>query len=169
MEIRGAALLFTLATLMITFAGFAALLLIVRQSAGKGLSALDRFLARTVVGHFFWMAAGSLFPSVLNLYDIPEPWVWKASALMFGIPMLALLLTYQSRRIAATGKSAPPLIQAVFVGLGSLSLAAMIGYVFGDFAHPAAAYVSALTVNFLTHGFAFVVALEVILRQEKKA
>ncbi|HEX3858375.1 MAG TPA: hypothetical protein VHV58_02140 [Pseudolabrys sp.] len=154
---------------MITFAGFAALLLIVRQSAGKGLSALDRFLARTVVGHFFWMAAGSLFPSVLNLYDIPEPWVWKASALMFGIPMLALLLTYQSRRIAATGESAPPLIQAVFVGLGSLSLAAMIGYVFGDFAHPVAAYVSALTVNFLTHGFAFVVALEVILRQEKKA
>ncbi len=169
MEIRGAALLFTLATLMITFAGFAALLLIVRQSAGKALSALDRFLARTVVGHFFWMAAGSLFPPVLNLYDIPEAWVWKASALMFGIPMLVLLLTYQSRRIAATGKSAPPLIQAVFVGLGSLSVATMIGYVFGDFAHPGAAYVSALTVNFLTHAFAFVVALEVILRQEKKA
>jgi hypothetical protein len=169
MEIKGAALLYTLATLMITFAGFAALLLIVRQSAGATLSALDRFLARTVVGHFFWMAAGALFPPVLGLYDISESWVWKASALMFGIPMLALLLTYQHRRIAATGKSMPPVIQVVFVGLGSLSLVAMIGYIFGNLAHPAAVYVSALTINFLTHAFAFVVALEVILRQEKKA
>ena len=168
MEIKGAALLYTLATLMITFAGFAALLLIVRQSAGATLSALDRFLARTVVGHFFWMAAGALFPPVLSLYDISESWVWKASALMFGLPMLALLLTYPHRRMAATGKSVPPVIQAVFVGLGSLSLAAMIGYIFGNLAHPAAAYVSALTINFLTHAFAFVVALEVILRQEKK-
>jgi hypothetical protein len=168
MEVKGAGLLYTLATLMITFAGFAALLLIILQSAGAGLSALDRFLARTVVGHFFWMTAGALFPSVLSLYDIPEPWVWKASALMFGVPMLGILLTYQQRRIAASGKSAPPVILAAFVGVGPLSLVAMIAYVFGNFEHPAAAYVSALTVNFLTHAFAFIIALEVILRQGKK-
>jgi hypothetical protein len=75
MEIRGAALLYTLAAMMITFAGFAALLLIIRQAAGAPLSALDRFLTRTIVGHFFWIAAGALFPPVLSLYDIPEPWV----------------------------------------------------------------------------------------------
>jgi hypothetical protein len=169
MDVKGAALLYTLATLSVTFAGFAALLLMLRQSVGAGLSALDRFLARTVVGHFFWLAAGGIFPSVFSLYELPETWVWKASALLFGLPMLALLLTYQQRRIAATGKAAPPLIVFVFMGIGSLSLAAMIGYVFGNFAYPAAAYASAITINFVTHGFAVVTALEVILSQQSGA
>jgi hypothetical protein len=168
MEVQGATVLYTLATLMITFAGFAALLLIIRQAAGGQLSALDRFLARTVVGHFFWMAASALFPPVLNLYDPAEPWLWKISALLFGVPMLALLLTYQHRRIRATGLPAPPVIVALFVGLGSFSLAAMVVYIFADFRHPAAAYATTLLVNFLTHGFAFVIALQVILSQEIK-
>ena len=50
MELKSASLLYTLATVMITFAGFSALLLTVRQAAGATLSKLDRFLARTVVG-----------------------------------------------------------------------------------------------------------------------
>jgi hypothetical protein len=166
-EVKGAALLYTLATLTITFAGFAALLLIIRQSAGGHLSALDRFLARTVVGHLFLMTGGALFPPVLGLYELPEAWLWKISALLFGLPMLALLLTYQRRRIAATGKPAPPLVVAVFVGVGPVSLVAMIGYIFGNFEHQAAAYITALTINFLTHAFAFVIALEVILRQKE--
>ena len=168
MEVKGAALLYTLATLMITFAGFAALLLIIRQTAGVGLSALDRFLARTVVGHFSWTAASALFPSILSLYDLPEPWIWKVSALLFGLPLLALLLSFQHRRFAATGKHAPPIVTAVFVGVGSLSIVAMIAYIFGNFEHPAAAYATALTVIFLTHAFAFVIALEVILSQQTK-
>jgi|SRR6185437_4359421 len=166
MEVKGAGLLYTLATLSVTFAGFAALLLMLRQSAGGGLSALDRFLARTVVGHFFWLAAGGVFPSVLSLYELPEPWVWKVSALLFGLPMLAILLSFQHRRIAATGKAAPLRIVIIFIGLGSLSLVAMIGCVFGNLAHPAAVYASAITVNFVTHGYAVVTALEVILSQQ---
>jgi len=153
----------------VTFAGFAALLLMLRQSAGAGLSALDRFLARTVVGHFFWLAAGGIFPSVLSLYKLPEQWVWRASALLFGLPMLWLLLTYQRRRIAATGKAAPLRIVIIFIGLGSLSVLAMIGYVFANLAYPAAAYASAITINFVTHGYAVVTALEVILSQQASA
>jgi len=76
-EVKGAALLYTLATLAVTFAGFAALLLIIRQSAGGGLSPLDRFFARTVVGHFFWLAAGAIFPPLLALYDLSEPMVGR--------------------------------------------------------------------------------------------
>ena len=166
MEVKGAALLYTLATLSVTFAGFAALLLMLRQSAGAGLSPLDRFLARTIVGHYFWLSAGAVFPAVFALYDLPEPVVWKASALLFGLPMLAILLTFQRRRIAATGKPAPTRIVVVFIGFGSLSLVAMLGYVFGNFAHPAAAYASAITVNFVTHCYAVVTALEVILSQQ---
>lgn len=165
MEVKGAAFLYTLATLSVTFAGFAALLLILRQVAGGTLGALDRFLARTVVGHLFMIMGGALLPPMLAAYAMPDAWVWRISALLFGLPMLAVLLTYQKRRLAVTGKPAPPLILFVFLGVGPVSLAAMIGYVFVGLPHPEAAYASALGVNFLAHAFAFVIALEVILRQ----
>lgn len=61
MELKGASYLYTLATLMVTFAGFSALLLIVRQAAGARLSSLDRFLTRTVVGHLFVLTGGARF------------------------------------------------------------------------------------------------------------
>jgi hypothetical protein len=41
-EVKGATLLYTLAGLMITFAGFSALLLAVRPAAGAGLSLLGK-------------------------------------------------------------------------------------------------------------------------------
>jgi len=165
MEIAGATFLYTLATLMITFAGFAALLLIIRQTAGAKLSDLDRFLTRTTIGNALVLTGGALLPMLLNLYEVPEMWLWKASALIFGLPMVALLLTFPRRRAAATGKPPPPLVLVMFVGLGSLALIAMIVDVLGNFGHQAAAYITALTVNFFTLAAAFVIAIEVILRQ----
>ena len=169
MEVKGAALLYTLATLAVTFAGFAALLVILRQSAGSALSVLDRFLTRTVVSHLSIVAAGALVPSILALYDLPELLVWKIAALLFGLPLLAMLLTYGRRRRAATGTAPPPVIMVVFVGVGSLSIVAMIVAIFLKLGPPAAIYASALTANFLTLAFAFVIALEVILRQGAKS
>jgi hypothetical protein len=168
-EVKGAALLYTLATLAVTFAGFAALLLIIRQSAGGGLSPLDRFFARTVVGHFFWLAAGAIFPPLLALYDLSEPMVWKASALLFGLPMLALLLSFPHRRRVATGQPVPLRILIVMVVAGALSVAAMIAMVLTNVAVPSAVYATAIVINFLTHVFAFITALEVILQQQPKA
>jgi hypothetical protein len=165
MELKGVGFLYTLATLMVTFAGFSALLLIIRQSAGARLSALDRFLTRTVVGHLFVLTAGALLPALLDLYGIPDAAVWMASAVIFGLPYLALLLTFPRRRIAVTGKPPPPLVLATFIWLGAASLIAMFVYVFGNFPHKAAAYITALTVNFFTLALSFVIALEVILGQ----
>jgi hypothetical protein len=79
--------------------------------------------------------------------------------------MLALLVTFPRRRIAATGMPSPPVVLAIFVGVGSAALLAMIVLVIGNFEHKAAAYIAALTINFFTLAFAFIVALEVILRQ----
>jgi hypothetical protein len=164
-EFAGASLLYTLATLMVTFAGFSALLLIIRQAAGAGLSSLDRFLTRTVVGHLFVLTAGALLPPLLVLYELPQLYIWKASAVIFGLPYLALLLTFPHRRRAATGRPTPRIVLMTFVGLGSISLIAMIGYVLGGFAYKVGAYATALTINFFTLAFAFVIALDVILRE----
>jgi|ERR1700677_4949559 len=60
MEVKGATLLYTLAGLMITFAGFSALLFVLRQAAGARLSLLDRYLAKTVMTYIFVLAAAAL-------------------------------------------------------------------------------------------------------------
>jgi hypothetical protein len=166
MELKGASYLYTLATLMITFAGFAALLLIIRQGAGAQLSALDRFITRTVVGHLFILTAGALSPVLLSFYEIPEALIWKSSALTFGTPMLAILLTYPSRRKAVYAKQAPLSVLATLVGLGSVSFAVMIAYVFGGFEYPSAAYMTALTINFLTTAFGFWVGLDFVVTKQ---
>jgi hypothetical protein len=78
MEVKGATLLYTLAGLMITFAGFSTLLLALRPAAGARLSLLDRYLAKTVMTHIFVLTAAALLPALLALYDIPEKWIWRA-------------------------------------------------------------------------------------------
>ena len=165
MEVKGAALLYTLAGLMITFAGFSALLLAVRPASGARLSRLDKYLARTVMTHLFVLTAAALMPAVLALYDIPEPWIWRVSAAVFALPMLALQVTYPFRRRKAIGQGPPPAIVAVFVVLGAVVTLAMLAYILGGFPNSAGAYITAVTIDFFTVTFAFVVALEVILQQ----
>jgi hypothetical protein len=106
-DVKGAALLYTMAGLMVTFAGFSAILLSVRQAAGARLSVLDRYLARTVFVHLFALTAAALLPPLLSLYDIPESAVWKIAAAIFGLPMLLLLLTYPQRRRKVVGGPPP--------------------------------------------------------------
>ena len=98
MEFKGATLLYTLAGLMITFAGFSALLLTLRPAAGARLSLLDRYLAKTVMTYIFVLTAGALLPALFALYDIQEKWIWRSSSVLFALPMLSLQVTYPRRR-----------------------------------------------------------------------
>ncbi|MFY9838499.1 MAG: hypothetical protein WAK55_18905 [Xanthobacteraceae bacterium] len=165
MEVKGANFLYTLATLMITFAGFSALLLSIRQTLGAGLSPLDKFIVKTILVHFFILTCGALLPPLLGLWDVSEAWLWRVSALCFAIPMLALLATYSHRRRKTVGTGPPPAGFAVFVIVGSAAIAAMLVYIIGGFEYQPAAYVTGLTVNFFTAAFGFVTALDVILQQ----
>jgi hypothetical protein len=165
MEVKGAALLYTLAGLMITFAGFSALLLFVRQAAGAKLSLLDRYLAKTVMTYIFVLAAAALLPALFALYGLEEKWIWRSSSLLFAVPMLSLQVTYPRRRRKVVGEGPPPAILAIFVVLGSAVTLAMLGYILAGFQYDAAVYITALTIDFFTVIFGFVTALDVILLQ----
>ena len=169
MEVKGAVLLYTLAGLMITFAGFSSLLLILRQAAGAKVSRLDRYLARTVMTYVFVLAAAALLPPLFALYDVPEKWIWRISSVLFALPMLSLQVTYPRRRRAAVGDGPPPAILAVFVVLGSAVTLAMLVYILAGLEYSAAAYVTALTVDFFTVVFGFVSALDIIMLQPIEA
>src|SRR5450631_3188194 len=165
MEVKGATLLYTLAGLMITFAGFSALLLTLRPAAGARLSLLDRYLARTVMTHIFVLTAGALLPALFALCDIQEKWIWRGSGVLFALLMLYLQVTYPRRRRELVGEGPPPAIFAVFVVLGSAVTLAMLGYVLDGLEYSAAAYITALTIDFFTVIFGFVIALDVIMQQ----
>ncbi len=165
MEVKGATLLYTLATLTITFAGFTALMLALRPAAGARLSLLDRYLAKTVMTYMFVLTAGALLPALFTLYDIQEKWIWQGSGVLFGLPMLALQVSYPHRRRKVVGEGPPPAIFAVLVVLGSAVTLAMLGYVLDDLQYSDAVYITALTIDFFTVVFGFVIALDVIMEQ----
>jgi hypothetical protein len=169
MEIKGAALLYTLAGLMITFAGFSALLLFVRQAAGARVSLLDRYLAKTVMTYVFVLTAAALLPALLALYDIQEKWVWRSSGVIFALPMLTLQVTYPRRRRKVVGSGPPPAIFAVFVVFGSAVTLAMLVYILAGRQYAAAAYITGLTIDFFTVIFGFVTAIDVIMLQPVEA
>jgi hypothetical protein len=150
---------------MITFAGYSALLLALRPAAGARLSQLDRYLAKTVMTYIFVLTAGALLPALLALYDVQEGRIWKASALLFALPMLSLQVTYPYRRRKVVGNGPPPAIFAVLVVLGSAATLTMLGCVLGGVHYSAAAYITGLTVDFFTVIFGFLVALDVIMQQ----
>jgi hypothetical protein len=160
MEVEGATLLYTLAGLMITFAGFSTLLLAVRPASGARLSLLDRYLAKTVMTYIFVLTAGALLPLLLALYDIEEKWIWRCSAVLFALPMLSLQVTYPYRRRKVIGDGPPRAILAVFVVLGSIVTLAMLGYSLAGLRHSAAVYITVFTVV-----FGFLIALDVIMQQ----
>jgi hypothetical protein len=165
MELKEASLLYTLAGLMITFAGFSALLLALRPAAGAKLSLLDRYLARTVMTYIFVLTAGALLPALLALYDVEDKWIWRGSAVLFALPMLSLQVTYPQRRRKVVGKGPPPAIFAVLVVLGSVASLTMLGYILASLPYSAAVYITGLTVDFFTVVFGYLTALDVVMQQ----
>jgi hypothetical protein len=165
MEFKGASFLYTLAGLMITFAGFSALLLAIRPAAGARLSQLDSYLAKTVMTYIFVLTAAALLPALFALYDVPDKWIWRGSAVLFALPMLSLQITYPRRRRKVVGQAPPLPVFAVFVVLGSAVTLAMLGYVLEGLPYSGAAYITALTINFFTVVFGYVIAFDVIMQQ----
>jgi len=148
-EVKGATLLYTLAGLMITFAGFSALLLFVRQAAEAKLSLLDRYLAKTVMTYIFVLAAAALLPALFALYNVQEEWIWRGSGVLFALPMLSLQITYPRRRRKVVGEGPPPAIYAVLVASDTVPQPTSRRW----------------TIDFFTVIFGFVTALDVIMEQ----
>lgn len=168
MDLEGATFLYTLATLMITFAGFSALLFVIRQAAGAKLSLLDRFIVKNIMMYTFVLTAAALLPELLAFFHIQEWWVWQVSGLLFAVPMLSLQTTYPLRRQRVVGSAPPFAIYAVFVVLGSAVTLTMLIWLVMDVRHGAAIYTAALTIDFFTVVFGFVNALDIIMQQPRE-
>ena len=85
--------------------------------------------------------------------------------MLFALPMLSLQTTYPIRRRNAVGKGPPFAVYAVFVVFGSAVTLVMLVYVLAGSKYSAAGYITALTIDFFTVIYSYLVALEVIMQQ----
>ena len=170
MELPGSTYLYTIATLSITYAGFAALIVIFRQIIGGGVSSYDVFVIRSVLMRSFIIAFSAMVPPALAFFDLSQSAIWRISSLCAAIPLGVFTLTFQARRSAVTDR---PISKWAAVNMGSQALITifLLMMALEIFIKPAAGpFVIAITASLIVAANAYLVQIEIMLRgpREKK-
>jgi hypothetical protein len=126
MEITGAAYLYTIAAIGITFIGFSAIVMMLRQTSGQSLERFDILIAHVYMEFGLIVSVGSLLPPLFSFWGLDPQMVWRVSSALVGVVLLLFCLTYRRRRRKAINESLPwytkiniaviILIGVVFVG-----------------------------------------------------
>ncbi len=107
MELSAAPYFYAVATVSITFTGFSTLFTIFRQMLGGRLSRYEILLTRNFLQFGFIVTIGSLLPSLLALFVASANSAWRVSSMITIVPLGVYVVTYPSRRRAATGGPMP--------------------------------------------------------------
>lgn len=160
----GSGLLYTVATLSITYAGFAALIVIFRQIIGGGVSSYDVFIIRSVLLRSFIVICSALLPPALTLFDLSHSAIWRVSSVAAALMHALFILTHRARRRPVT--DVPTTNWALITqGLGALTVIALFMNALGVFGEPASGPFVISVTAFLLIGFlAYLTQLEVMLR-----
>ena len=156
MELPGSGYLFTLAVLAITFVGFTAIVVILRQSAGGKFLPIDAVVARLFMVWGFTVTYAAMLPVVLAVYELKPAAVWQISNIVAGAFLLAANASYPFLRRRATGEATPVHVQ-LHVAFALLTGLVLLLNALEPFPHVVPAiYLSAITVYLLHASFAFV-------------
>ena len=119
MELPGSSYLYTIATLSITYAGFAALIIIFRQIIGGSVSSYDIFVIRSVLMRSFIIAFSAMLPPALALFDLSQSVIWRISSFFAALLLGLFNVTFLTRRRAATHT---PIHKWALITIGSQTL-----------------------------------------------
>jgi hypothetical protein len=81
MELLGSSYLYTLAALSVTFVGFYALVIVLRQTFGGALSKLDVLITRIFIQLGFLVAASAMLPPLFALFGLRQDLIWRTCSL----------------------------------------------------------------------------------------
>jgi hypothetical protein len=164
MELQGATYLFTLAGLSVTFVGFSALVIIIRQTLGGEMSRLEILITRIFIQLGFMVAAGAMLPPLLALFDLPHSLVWRIASLATAIPSFLFAVTYPTRRRAASGVATPLVIWLdILVMLTAVAVLVLNCVGVGIEPGPGP-FAASLTVILFLSGWAYLQALRMLLK-----
>jgi hypothetical protein len=164
--------LYALASISTTFVGFSALIMMVRQTLGDGLSELEAWITRTFVQLGFLVTAGAMTPPLLTLCGFSDDLIWRTCSGIVGAIMLIFVVTYPTRRRAVARKPAPAFVFLdLFLLLGPIAMLAMnvVGQnVLDKPLRPSGGlYAAALTGILFISGLGYLHALGALRRQSR--
>ncbi len=167
MEIQGAAYLYSLATISITFVGFSALLIFFRQTAGGGMQRYDNYFVLTFMQTGFTVTIGSILPQILRAFTTSDALAWRIASGMIVIPLLIFVATLPRRRRKVTGASMPTGIR-IPLWIQWFAALLLILNIFGAYWTPSfPLYGAALAIVQITAMVAFLFAMGIIFRETK--
>ena len=163
MDLPGTSYLFTLAALSVTFVGFSALAIILRQTFGGEVSPLDLLITRIFIQLGFIVVAGSMLPPLFMLFDWPAVTIWRIASLFPAIPSTVFAITYPGRRKKASGLPTPWFIWLDVTILGLAALALYCNALGLGFTPGPAPYAAALTTILFLSGLGYLQALDTLV------
>jgi len=168
-EISNSAYLYTLAIMSMTFVGFTAIVMILRQSLGSHLSRFDALVTRFFMVWGFLIAYASMLPPLLAVFEIPHALIWRVSSIVTGSCLILLSAGYPWLRSKVTGQNTPSFVfyQSMVGGLIGLVLLVNSADPF-SLLLASAIYVTAVTATLVQASVGFVVTLNVILTDMDK-
>ena len=166
MESPGASYLYTIALLGMTFMGFAAIVMLLRQTLGGHVRAFDVLFARVYMEFAVIVVMGAMLPPLLMLWELPIGAVWRLSSGLVGVPLLWIALRYPARRRATTGQPTPRYVRMNVTIILLISLTLLIAATGMLHERSGPAFLAALTA-FLTFALvAWLRALSILLVPE---
>lgn len=151
--------LLSMAEIAAAFAGFAALVSVLRRRSGSpGDAVHDLLRLRLVISSSVAGVAGALIPVGLSGYGVDPSLTWRISALIFLVFDNGIIASFVSNYRPVRGTFEPDRLAVVVVsGLELVEQGSLLAVVFGLAAGSGPAlYVTALIANVCQAGFIFV-------------
>jgi hypothetical protein len=125
MDLPGAGYFYTLAQVGITFAGFAAILMTIRQMRGVSMSKFHLWVARTYVQSGMVTAMNALLAPLLFGLGLSERMTWQVTSAVIAVQSIALIVLVPGQWRTATDRPLELRVK-IHIGLGLLMNVALL-------------------------------------------
>ena len=170
MELPGSAYLYTLATLAMTFAGFCAIVIVLRQTTGRDISGFHIVLTRLYLESGLFSAAFSMLPPLLAACGLTPTIVWRVSSAIIAVVLLCYGATYPMRRGAVISGPIPRARWMPIAAVSVLIIIALVSNAVGFPYRPNVGPVAvAATWSLICGAMVFVLALNALWKDAAKS
>jgi hypothetical protein len=167
MDLPGASYFYTLAQVGITFAGFAAILMTLRQMRGASLSKFHLWVAQSYVQSGMVTAVNALLSPLLFGMGFSERMTWQIASILIAAQSIVLIVLAPGQWHAADGGPLQTRVK-IHIGLGLLINAALLSNAAGwPFAPFGGAIMLAISWNLFAFFAQFAESIRFFFEEEK--
>jgi hypothetical protein len=169
MELHGTAYLYALSAVAVAFLGFTAIVVIIRQSLGDGLSSMQVLLVHTLIEHGFAVVGFALLPPLVALFDLSHDLIIRISSGAAAIGIAVWHLEFALRRYPRIAQRRPPTFAYINFAITTLFTLVLFANAAGiPFKPQIGPYASAVTWLLCQAANIFLLSFNVFLKHQKK-